>query len=81
MTALNYPLQHSLNLLQYLSSYTIHLSIICCSICSITLPAISHLLIQAAVFHSAREITNILTIANSKKLLAKINTDSLRERS
>ena len=43
--------------------------------------AIVHLLIQAAIFHSAREIFSILTIANSKKLLIEINTDSLSIRS
>ena len=61
--------------------YPVIPSIICCSICSITLTRIVHLSIQAAIFHSAREIINILTIANSKKLLIAINTDLLRGRS
>ena len=41
------------------------------------LTAIVHLLIQVAIFHPAPEIVNILIIANSKKLLIVINTDSL----
>ena len=43
--------------------------------------AMVHLSIQAAIFHPAREIVNTSTLANIKKLLIKINTDSLRNRS
>ena len=53
------------------------LSIIFPSICSFILTAIVDLLIQAAIFHPARDIVNILIIASSKKLLIVINTDSL----
>ena len=55
-----------------------HLSL-CCSICSFILTVIVHLSSQAAIFHPAPEIVNILTIANSNKLLTAINTDSLKE--
>ena len=85
-------IQKSTHLLQYslipciihencCNIYPVILSIICFSFCSITLTAVVHLSIQAAIFHSVREIINILTIANSKKLLIVINTDSLRNRS
>ena len=43
---------------------------------SFILTAIVHLSIQATIFHPARETVNILIIANSKKLLIVINTDS-----
>ena len=48
--------------------YPAVLSIISYSICSFILTAIAHLLIQAGIFHLAREIVNILIIANSTKL-------------
>ena len=48
--------------------YPAVLSIISYSICSFILTAIAHLLTQAAIFHPAREIVNILIIANSTKL-------------
>ena len=50
-------------LLQYSSSCTNHH----------ILQYFIHLLIQAAIFHPAREIVNILTIANSKNLLIVIH--------
>ena len=49
----------------------------CCNICSFILIAIVHLSNQEAIFHLTSEIVNILTIANSKKMLIVINTDSL----
>ena len=42
---------------------------------------IVHLSIQVTIFHPTDEIGTILNIANSKKLLIVINTDSLRNRS
>ena len=48
-----------------------------CSICSFILTAFVHLLTQAAIFHLVREIVNILTIANTKKLLIVIIIDLL----
>ena len=48
-----------------------------CSICSFILTAFVHLLTQAAIFHLVLEIVNILTIANSKKLLIVIIIDLL----
>ena len=52
------------------------LSIICCNICSFILITIVYLSSQAAIFHIAREIVNILTIDKWKKILIVINTDS-----
>ena len=48
-----------------------------CSICSVILTAIAHLLIQETIFHPDCEIVNILIIANSKRLLIVKSTDSL----
>ena len=48
-----------------------------CSICSVILTAIAHLLIQEAIFHPECEIVNILITANSKRLLIVKSTDSL----
>ena len=48
-----------------------------CSISSVILTAIAHLLIQEAIFNPECEIVNILIIANSKRLLIVKSTDSL----
>ena len=53
----------------------------CYNICSFILIAIVHLSTQGAIFHPASKIVNILTIANSKKRMIVINTDSLRNKS
>ena len=36
---------------------------------------------HTVIFHPAREVVNILTIVNNKKLLIVISTDSFRNRS
>ena len=53
--------------------YPAVLSIIFCGICWFILTAIGHILIEAAVFHPAREVVNILIIVNSVKLNWFIN--------
>ena len=42
--------------------------------------ATAHSSTKAAIFHPTSKIVNILTIANSKKMLIVINTDSLRDK-
>ena len=64
IAALFDPLQHSWKLLQYSSSYTTHHML---QYLFIYPYSIVHLSIPAAIFHPAREIINILTIANSNK--------------
>ena len=56
--------------------YPVILTIICCNICLFILIATVHLLTKAVI----RKIINILTIANSNKMLIVINSDSLRNK-
>ena len=64
----------------YCNIHPVTLSIISCNIFSFILTVISHLSIQAEIFHSAREIVNKLIIANSKKIMIVININLLRNK-